>query len=126
MGLPRGDIVPDQPHSFCDEMSGSMDEERVISSLTSALGKALMQIPTSSLQAVWGEARAVWLEGGSRVQALTGGHYAVIVFGSRCWGQLSNFTNPLHGGMEKLLSLADDTRLMLCRAQLLLRRTSIT
>lgn len=32
--------MPDQPHSFCDEMTGSMDEKRVILSLILALGKA--------------------------------------------------------------------------------------
>lgn len=32
--------MPDQPHSFCDEMTGSMDEERGILSLTLALHMA--------------------------------------------------------------------------------------
>lgn len=40
MGLPRGEIMPEQPHSFCDGMTGSVYEERVILSLTLALGRA--------------------------------------------------------------------------------------
>lgn len=62
-------------------------------------------------------------KGGSRVQALTGGHYAVIVLGSQCWG---NFINHLDSGMDKLLRLADDTRLVCWKAQLLFKKTSIT
>lgn len=39
---------------------------------------------------------------------------------------LSNFINHLGGGMDKLLRLADDTRMILWKAQLLSRRTLIT
>lgn len=62
--------MPDQPRSFCDEMIGSMDEERAILSFTLALGKASDAGSHVILAGSLGGAWAVWLKGGSRVQAL--------------------------------------------------------